>query len=170
MPLDALHPLAALCIGFYLAEGAGYLVHRLLHWPGSGALYEGHMDHHRRLYPPGDLLSDVYRTPSPGASAVILFAPFFVALVLAALITLPLGTAILVVIELAVLAWLNNYLHDGMHVRGFWLERFGCFRRLRELHFQHHAEMSSNLGIFVFVFDHLLATYRDPAIGRRARS
>lgn len=165
-----MHTVVILALGFYLAQGLGYFVHRLLHWPRAGALHRAHMGHHERLYPARDFLSETYRRPAHGENTVLLFAPFFVTLAVAVILALPSQTAALLLVELAALAWLNDCLHDALHVRGFWLERFAFFRRLRALHLQHHLEMRSNLGICCWVFDRILGSFRDPAIGRRARS
>ena len=157
--------LIALLIGFYLGEGAGYLVHRLAHWPGSGPLHRAHMAHHLDLYPDGgpSFLSDGYRNPPASSGNVLYFMPFVLVLGALLLILLPLGWALLLFAEVAILAAANSVLHDRLHVRGDRLERFAWFERLRALHRWHHDDMASNLGIFHFGIDRVLGTLRDPA-------
>ncbi len=146
----------------FLVLGAGYLVHWLAHRPETGALYRGHMVHHTELYPPGAFLSERYLSPPASKSFVLAFLPFAVSLVLAAFLMLPRWLAVLVTIETAIIGWASNYLHDAFHVQGFWLERLQWFGRLRRLHVQHHDDMRTNLGIFLWLWDRLLGTFHDP--------
>jgi len=160
--------LVALLIGFYLAEGAGYLVHRLAHWPGSGPLHRAHMAHHLDLYPDGGsaFLSEAYQHPPARSGNVLHFVPFVLGLGAVLLLVLPLGWALLLFAEVAILALTNSVLHDRLHVREDRLEGFAWFERLRALHRQHHDDMTTNLGIFHFGIDRLFGTLRDPS--RRA--
>ncbi len=146
----------------FLVLGAGYFVHWLAHRPYAGAFHRGHMVHHEQLYPPEAFLSERYLSPPASKSFVLAFLPFATSLVWAAFVVLPPWIAVLVTSETAVIGWVSNYLHDAFHVQGFWLERFHWFRRLRRLHVQHHEDMQTNFGIFSWLWDRLLGTFRDP--------
>lgn len=154
-----------LLLGLLVSDCAGYWLHRLAHWRRGGAVYRAHMAHHEVLYG-REFLSDAYRDPPASGSSVLAFLPFVLGL--AALFVLvapaPLGAAL--ALECLGLAWLNSYIHDGLHVRRFWLARFRWFRRLRRLHRQHHLDMSTNFGIFTWLWDRAFRTFRDPAAKR----
>jgi sterol desaturase/sphingolipid hydroxylase (fatty acid hydroxylase superfamily) len=63
-----------------------------------------------------------------------------------------------------------SYLHDGMHLTGFWMERApllgSWFVRARRLHDIHHrtlnddGKMDRNFGIGFFVFDRIFGTMK----------
>jgi sterol desaturase/sphingolipid hydroxylase (fatty acid hydroxylase superfamily) len=62
-----------------------------------------------------------------------------------------------------------SYLHDRMHIRGFWMERaplvHSWFRTARRLHDIHHrsinenGRMDKNFGIGFYFFDRLFQTF-----------
>ncbi len=146
----------------FLVLGAGHLVHWLAHRPVGGPLYRAHMAHHEAIYPPEAFLSDEYIDPPAHQSSTFVFLPFVAALALGAFALLPRWAALVAAGELVAIGWLSSCLHDGFHVRGFWLERFAWFQRLRRLHVQHHEHMQTNLGIFSWTWDRLLGSFRDP--------
>ena len=148
-----------LLLGLFAFEAIGYGIHRAMHSRWSGPLWRAHMTHHIKLYPPKDVLSDTYRDAGHD-SAVARYV--LVGVVLGALLLwlLPWVMAVGLMAEMAAIGWLNDYIHDATHIRGVWLERFGWFRRLRELHQVHHRNMRRNLGIVTFLMDHVLGTFR----------
>jgi hypothetical protein len=155
-----------LLLAYLAVQGAGYLVHRLAHWPGGGSLYRAHQVHHA-AYPPSDFVSDVYRAPGRKESSVLGFLPYHVALCALGFLILRPAVAFVVAIAATLIGWANSYVHDGLHVRGFWLERFGWFHRLRALHLQHHRDVATNLGIFSWLWDRLAGSFRAPVAAIR---
>ncbi len=153
--------IAALGLLYLTVQGAGYLVHRLAHWPGGGTIYRVHRVHHERLYPSSDFLSDAYRNPPRKDSSVLGFLPYHLLLCALGFLFLRPGVALLAAVLASLIAWANSYVHDGLHVRSFWLERFRWFHHLRALHLQHHRDTSTNLGIFTWTWDFLLGTFRE---------
>lgn len=155
--------LLALAIGFPVMTGAGYAVHWLLHQKWSGMLYAKHMVHHLVLYPVSDFLSESYRRAGRDNTVVtfLFFSiPFFVApVILYALQVVPAVTAALLLVEIIVVGWLHDYFHDSFHIRGHFLKRYAFFRRLTDLHYLHHKDMSKNFGIFLFWWDRIFASF-----------
>jgi sterol desaturase/sphingolipid hydroxylase (fatty acid hydroxylase superfamily) len=160
-------------------ELLGYWLHRLLHSGLIGFLSRNHMKHHLVLYGPlQNQRSTQYQDATderlslgniglewliPAAlllvTTVAVFYFFHVPLVYQFVC---LGTS---------LVWgflMFSYLHDVMHVEGFWMERNRWFRRWftspRELHDIHHRVindqgfMNKNFGIGFFLFDRLFGT------------
>jgi sterol desaturase/sphingolipid hydroxylase (fatty acid hydroxylase superfamily) len=151
--------LAVLIFGFCFFEAAGYAIHRLLHWKRLGSFYRAHQAHHVEHYPPTDYLSKVYRKVN-GFSTIWLFLPFVLPAAALMLWLLPLWLAIPLLVELAFVGWLNDYMHDSLHIDGHRLERVAYFRLLRLRHFQHHVDMTTNYGIVTFFLDRLTGTFK----------
>lgn len=154
--------LATYALGGFL----GYATHWVFHQPWSGTLYTRHLAHHERLYPASDFLSDGYRDAGRDSTAPA-FAAILVAVVLPLMAVLyafgvPAWAIAAGAVEAAVIGAANNYVHDALHVRGHFLERFRQFRRLRTAHRVHHANVRLNLGIFSFEWDRVFGTYRRP--------
>lgn len=172
----ALLTLGASC---FVAEFAGYWLHRLLHSDKFPALSQGHLIHHFLIYGPSQAMRhDEYQHATHGRisvgnvglewlapSALIFFAcwgimlavgvsPVYQALSLATLIAWP--------------VFMFSYLHDRMHLKDFWMARtpvikhwFCQARRLHEIHHRalnDHGRMEANFGIGFFWFDRLFGT------------
>jgi len=53
-----------------------------------------------------------------------------------------------------------DYLHEGFHAKGFWLESYRWFIALRELHYLHHkGHMTDNIAVHDFWLDLLLGSF-----------
>ncbi len=177
---DFIAAVLAVLAGAVYAELLGYFVHRLLHSDRIQFLSRAHMTHHLVLY--GPLMpkrTESYRPPPaavaiPGAVGLEWLLPLGTALgVTVGLLTVLGVAAWLQVIGLSVaIAWgvaMFNYIHDGMHVRMFWMAFHPLtrrlFRRARRLHDLHHillndeGRMFTNFGICFFVFDRIFGTY-----------
>jgi len=150
---------------FVLLAFLGYVFHWAFHQRWSKRFYSSHMNHHLKQYPPSDFYSDRYRDPGSDNTAwlfALVFSPFvatIVVLTLISAVSLFLGLAILA--EMAVIGWLNNSLHDSFHLRETFWHKFKFFNRLQKLHYQHHVNMRSNLGIFSFLWDKIFRTFND---------
>jgi sterol desaturase/sphingolipid hydroxylase (fatty acid hydroxylase superfamily) len=163
-----------------LAELFGYVLHRLMHSGSIPALSRAHMIHHLLLYGPRQpMRTTEYKDATSGRasignvglewlvpSALILAAIWSVMWVLG----VPLGYRCLAFVTLV--AWptfMFSYLHDRMHIQGFWMERAPLlnmwFRTARRLHDIHHrsidesGRMDKNFGIGFYFFDRLFRTF-----------
>lgn len=173
--------IAAWTVAAILAsELLGYLLHRLLHSGWIRFLSASHMKHHLLLYGPlqKQRPSQEYLDATTGQIAigniglewiipagilVISFAGLFW------LFGISLGYQVLFFgIVLAWSFWVFSYLHDRMHIKGFWMERAPVvrhwFRWARNLHDIHHRVlnnqglMDKNFGIGFAFFDWLFGT------------
>lgn len=158
--------LIILAISLVVATFFGHWIHWAIHQRWAGPAYKGHREHHLELYPPSDLVSEKYRASKWYHSGIFLFTPGFILLlvVFAApmwLLGLPLWTLGVFGGTLLGFGLLNDYVHDNMHVRDHWLNRFGWFRDAKVVHFLHHRDMKRNFGIFFFAWDRVFGTYRE---------
>lgn len=145
-------------VTFLFAELIGYLVHRLAHSRKGGKLYESHMVHHSKIYPPSSFQSDKYI--HEGITLVSWFAPVFALIILLQLVVLPWTlfiTSAVVTVSVSIANWL---LHDMFHLNRCWLDRFGWFSRTRRMHYLHHKNMKKNFGIYWFGWDRFFRTLR----------
>jgi sterol desaturase/sphingolipid hydroxylase (fatty acid hydroxylase superfamily) len=185
---------AWLTASIVVSELLGYLLHRLLHSGRISFLSRSHMRHHLVLYGPlqSQRPGTGYHDATTGsvalgnvglewlipgamllAASIVLFhrwhATFFHQVVFVS------GT----------LAWsflMFSYLHDRMHVAGFWMERNRWLKRwftaAREAHDIHHwtlndeGFMDKNFGIAFYFFDRLFGTLATdwPVFNRRGYS
>jgi sterol desaturase/sphingolipid hydroxylase (fatty acid hydroxylase superfamily) len=162
------------------AELLGYLLHRLLHSGWIRVLSMNHMKHHLLLYGPlqKQRPSSEYLDATAGEIAIgnvglewiIPAGPLLIALGgLLWLFGISVGYQVLFFgIVLAWSFWVFSYLHDRMHIKGFWMERVpilkNWFRWARNLHDIHHRAlndnglMDKNFGIGFAFFDWLFGT------------
>jgi sterol desaturase/sphingolipid hydroxylase (fatty acid hydroxylase superfamily) len=168
--------IAGSCIS---AELLGYWLHRLLHSGAIAFLSRNHMRHHMVLYGPlQEQRSSEYRDAtreslSLGNVGVEWLVPAGVlivsALVVFYLLHVPLFYQL--IYFGTTLSWsflMFSYLHDVMHVEGFWLEKNKWLKRwfvsARRRHDTHHylindqGLMDKNFGIGFFFFDWLFGT------------
>lgn len=181
--IAAAEVLLTLVASCFVAEFAGYWLHRLLHSDKFPALSQGHLIHHFLIYGPSQAMRhDEYHDATHGRfsvgnvglewlapSALIFFTCW--GIMLAAGVP-----PVYQVFSLAILvAWpvfMFSYLHDRMHLKDFWMARtpilkiwFCNARRLHEIHHRamnDEGRMEANFGIGFFWFDRLFGT-----LGRR---
>jgi len=164
------------------AELAGYLLHSLLHSEKLPWLSRSHMEHHLEHYGPRrpmrpsatyiDATAERWSIGNVGMEwivpSIVVLGSFFG---IFSVIRLPWSYRVsFMAIALAWSAFMFNYLHDRMHVLGFWMEKNRVFRRwfvaARRLHDIHHlgvnnhGKMDSNFGIGFSFFDHVFGTFR----------
>jgi len=154
---------AALVIGSLV----GHLVHVLLHRPWSGPLYRAHCDHHFRAYPRSDVFSPPPYHSSGKASGFIWFPPFVAPPLLGLLYTgycLKISAVYLIFFTLTIMivGVLHGIVHDQLHLISQNESNTQFWRRLRAHHVGHHADVTKNLGILWFTWDHIFGTYRSP--------
>lgn len=146
--------------GFVFGESFAYFLHKFIHNPIAGRLHASHMCHHEKLYPIESFISKEYRSPGKD-NTVYTFAVAIAVLGVICFILLPVLWAAILVSEFIFLGLLNNYLHDSYHIKDHILEWIPGFKRLRMMHYQHHIDMQTNLGIYTFVMDRLFKTYQN---------
>lgn len=183
--------LAACMIGsFVTAELLGYWLHRFLHSGTIRFLSRNHMKHHLVFYGPLQRQrSETYRDAtgeslSLGNIGLEWIVPAGLLIVIAigvfGLLHVPLLYELLSLGS--TLAWsflMFSYLHDVMHIEGFWLAKnkllnhwFLSARRLHDIHHRvlnDRGLMDKNFGIGFFAFDRLFGTLtlRQPPFNHR---
>jgi sterol desaturase/sphingolipid hydroxylase (fatty acid hydroxylase superfamily) len=163
-----------------VAELLGYLLHRLLHSGLIEFLSRNHMKHHLVLYGPQQQQrpGEGYADATDGEIAignvgVEWLAPggmiLLAALAIFRILRVPMLYQFTFVSTTLVWSFLVfSYLHDRMHVKGFWMESNFFFKRwfcwARNLHDIHHRVindrgfMDKNFGIGFAFFDWLFGT------------
>ncbi len=153
---------------YFFGGFIGYAVHWMFHQPWSGVFYKVHKTHHEVKYPSGSFLSDEYRSAGKDNTSpyfilavIILLLPFFIML---QLFSIPTWIIVTIIVESVVIGFITNYMHDSLHIRGHFFEKFRIFRKWRISHRIHHANVRYNLGIISFEWDYILKSWRRPNI------
>lgn len=177
---------AAWVLGSCLAaELVGYLLHRLLHSDCIRFLSRSHMIHHLLLYGPlqPQRPSAEYLDATTGRAAlgsvglewvipsVVLLGAFLGAFQVFHVRAL--HQIIFVCVSLGWSFLMFSYLHDRMHLRGFWMAKNPVLQRwflaARHLHDVHHTAlndgglMDKNFGIGFYFFDRLFGSFAGTA-------
>ena len=188
---SALATLAWLAGSVFVSELLGYLLHRLLHSGKIGFLSRSHMRHHLVLYGPlqpqrpgphyHDATTDAIALGNVGLEWLIPGALLLAASILL-LNWLHVSYFHQALFAGGTLAWsflMFSYLHDRMHMAGYWMERNrwlkNWFLAARDAHDIHHwtlndkGFMDKNFGIAFYLFDRLFGTLSNgwPAFNRR---
>ena len=148
--------------GYVFTQTAGHCIHWVLHRTWAGPIHISHNDHHRRKYTPKDFLDTKYRYVDEGNSPFIYYAIPAVIFVALGFYLLPFHWALILSVELALVAFANDWIHLQLHIDGHWLERYRWFWRCRDLHWQHHVNEGTNYGIFSFFTDKLFGSFKEP--------
>lgn len=178
---NTLSVLAWLGASVVVSELFGYLLHRLLHSGKIGWLSRSHMRHHLVLYGPTapQRPGHAYHDATTGDIALGNVGLEWLVpgtIILSVLVTLLHFWQVTVLHQLIFVAgslgWsflMFSYLHDCMHIAGFWMERNRLLRSwfvsARNAHDIHHwalneqGFMDKNFGIAFFAFDRLLGTF-----------
>ena len=172
--------IAACVIGSCVtAELLGYWLHRLLHSGLIGFLSRNHMRHHLVLYGPlHQQRTEAYKDATTERASLgniglewLFPAALIIGTVECAFQFFHVRILYQLICVASGLGWsalMFSYLHDVMHVEGFWLETNRWLRRwflsARRLHDIHHqlvndrGLMDRNFGIGFFLFDRLFGT------------
>ena len=141
---------------------AGYLVHLLLHNKIVGRFAKDHTAHHN-LYTVDDFVSNKYRSAG-GKASTFVFVPIITCAM--ALLCIPLWFLThvwwifaIVIIEGIFVGWLNDYIHEVIHLKKHWLHKYKWFQKLKYLHRLHHKYPHKNHGIIWFIPDKLFGTF-----------
>lgn len=157
----------AVSLTYIIGSLLGYFIHKSLHSSWTMAGFRAHSSHHNIQYPPNDYFSDVYRGAGKNNSVylfLIALSPpilFFATLVYLGYIGWIITTIIL--IEAALIGFLNDYIHDSFHIYNHWLNRSifkNIFRKLNKLHMIHHIDQSKNFGIFDPTWDYIFKSLK----------
>ncbi len=162
-----------------LAECSGYWLHRLLHSGKIDYLSSSHMIHHMRIYGPKmPMLDRRYHLAVKHRHAILGIGMEWIVpglilygIILSALLLLHVAWSFVILFALLSFSYIwvfYNYLHDAMHIDGFWLEKTllkRWFAQRRVWHFLHHTELSDdgrmflNFGITFVVLDRAFGTF-----------
>lgn len=172
MTLMIILTIAGACI---FAEFAGYFIHMLLHSNKVEFLSRNHMIHHLKIYGPKMHMrpSEKYMASVKGRASFgnigmewilpigILMGSIAVTFWLLQIRIL--FSALFLGVALTWAFLMFNYVHDRLHMKGFWMERNRFFKarflKARRMHDLHHMDLSDdgrmtkNFGICFFVFD-----------------
>jgi sterol desaturase/sphingolipid hydroxylase (fatty acid hydroxylase superfamily) len=171
----------ALAVGFalFLAELAGYVLHRVMHNERFRTLSKAHMIHHIELYAPDQSMrSAEYKDATDGRASLgnigmewVLPSASILCVCWGVMWGLHIAWRYELVVLATLLAWpilMFSYLHDRMHLEKFWMARMPLlkiwFTKARRLHDIHHrsmnddGRMNSNFGIGFFFFDRVFGT------------
>ncbi|HTY24775.1 MAG TPA: sterol desaturase family protein [Desulfomonilaceae bacterium] len=171
----------AMAIGFsiFVAELAGYVLHRVMHGERFPALSKAHMIHHIELYAPDQSMrSEAYKDATEGRASVgnigmewVVPSALILGVCWVSMCSLHVTWKYQLLVMVILLGWpifMFSYLHDRMHISNFWMVRVPVvrvwFTRARRLHDIHHralnddGRMDSNFGIGFFFFDRVFRT------------
>lgn len=169
--------------GIVFSEFFGYWLHVLLHSERIPWLSRNHMIHHLVIYPPNkpQRPSGAYLPSTAGRTNLLGIGLEWLApagLALASLVlafrALGIGPASQAAFIAAALVWswlMFGYMHDAMHLKGFWMEgntfMASWFLSRRKKHDIHHMDlddagrMRKNYGICFFAFDALFGSLQN---------
>ena len=153
-----------LIVCYLLTTLFGYGVHYALHQPWSGRWHRKHLVHHTLLYDPLHYQSDSYR--DAGANSTFwIFAAASIPMLAIPIVLWAVGwiggwITMGLLVEMLLIGWLHDHIHDQFHLTRSWLGWLPIFRRWNELHYTHHTDMGSNLGIFWFGWDRLFRSFK----------
>lgn len=171
--------LATLSASILVAELAGYILHRVMHSEKLPTLSRAHMIHHFQLYGPNQpMRAKEYKNATQGRASLgnigmewIVPAALILAVCRSVMWVLRVSWGYQLLAFATLIGWpflMFSYLHDRMHVQGFWMERapilknwFTKARRLHDIHHRSldgHGQMDRNFGIGFFFFDRLFGT------------
>lgn len=163
----------------FLTELAGYGLHRLMHSGRIPGLSRAHLIHHLLLYGPRQpMRTPQYKDATLDRASIgnvgmewILPSVLILGFCWSALWILGVSLPYRCVSFLTQIGWstfMFSYLHDRMHLEGFWMERTPLlgwwFRRARRLHDIHHrsinenGRMDKNFGIGFYFCDRIFQT------------
>ena len=173
--------LAWIAASIFVSELLGYFLHRVLHSGKIGFLSRSHMKHHLVLY--GPLQSQrrpgpEYQDATSGEVAIGNVGLEWLipgsALLGGSVVVLHLMRVTLLhqlIFVAGTLVWsflMFSYLHDRMHLAGFWMERHPPAEALVRSRARHDGFMDKNFGIAFFFFDRLFGTLAsDPPVFNR---
>jgi sterol desaturase/sphingolipid hydroxylase (fatty acid hydroxylase superfamily) len=163
-----------------LAELAGYGLHRLMHSNRIPALSRAHLIHHLLLYGPHQAMrTPEYKDATRGRASIgnvgmewifpsaLILAISWTAMWILGVPIVYRGLSFLTLVGWSI--FMFSYLHDRMHLQGFWMERAPVlgvwFRNARRLHDIHHhainasGRMDKNFGIGFYFYDRLFRTF-----------
>lgn len=177
---NALSLFAWLAASIFVSEFLGYILHRLLHSGRIGFLSRGHMRHHLVLYGPlqSQRPGTAYQDATTGDIAIgniglewLLPGALLLGASIALFTLMKVSVLHQAVFAAGTLTWsflMFSYLHDRMHIAGFWMERNRFLKKwfmaARTAHDTHHwalndqGFMDKNFGIVFFFFDRMFGT------------
>jgi sterol desaturase/sphingolipid hydroxylase (fatty acid hydroxylase superfamily) len=177
---NVISALAWIAASVFVSELLGYFLHRLLHSGKIGFLSRNHMKHHLVLYGPlqSQRPGSGYQDATTGEVAIgnvglewLIPSSVLLAGSLGLLHLFQVTLLHQLIFVAGTLVWsflMFSYLHDRMHMAGFWMERHPLLKRwfvaARDAHDIHHWSlnddgfMDKNFGIAFFFFDRLFGT------------
>lgn len=146
----------------------GYIIHWCFHQPWAGWVRQSHLMHHH-LYTGSDYLSESYRDAGKDNSFKLFIVPslllFIIPTVLFVLNIITLYLMLITIVEMIIIGWLHNYLHDAFHIKQHFLRRMPLVKKIFDKwshkHYHHHDNMNYNYGIYFSLWDKVFKTYQN---------
>ncbi len=138
--------------------------YKLGHHPLGGKFFGNHINFHHAHYSKDNLVSATYLGGEGNNTPFFLIPVFAVGACMYLL--LPTDLFVALTVTCAASFYAHVLFDKEYHVEGSQLQRFGWFRRKRELHFVHHRHANCNFGVIHFFWDRILGTYRSPELGQ----
>ncbi|MDH5719139.1 MAG: sterol desaturase family protein [Spirochaetia bacterium] len=173
--------ISAIPAAIVYTEFIGYWLHRFMHIDKIKYFSLSHMIHHLKLYGPkmpkrtDKYLSAVINRASIGKVGLEWLIPAGACVIGTFFLIYLIGfdiyfNSVFIVVTISWILVNFNYIHDGMHVKDFWMTKNkivkSTFLKARRLHDLHHMElnnkgqMNKNFGISFFWFDRIFGTYQ----------
>ena len=152
--------LTAICTHLVISGSQTLMHYWLGHRPPGRVLFRNHINFHHTYYAKGHLASVTYRGAEGNNTPYFLIPAALLGIAL--FFVLPLNVFLVAILASAASFYAHVYLDKEYHVAPSKLERFGWFRRKRQLHFVHHLHANRNFAVIDFFWDRLFGTYREP--------
>lgn len=161
--LDNTIPIWTIPLATYVTDVLALLTHWIGHHRWWMWWHNAHMGHHINDYPPNKFLSDGYLKAKTDNSQA-----YYITMVLTPIITcyfvgvFSVKMLITTTIPGILLLLFADYLHQGIHIKGFHLEKYTWFMHLRSMHYYHHkGNMMKNYAIGDFFLDFLALGFQN---------
>lgn len=153
---------------WYFYNFIEYIFHRLGHSKKyGGIIYKLHMTHHRINYPFNEpIKKKPYRTNNTYyiPDGYVAYIPPSILLVYILFKILNLYTFLYIITEIIIITYPSNYIHNEIHIKNSWLEKYKWFLYCRNQHIIHHKNPTVNFSFSGLDnnIDRLFGTYRSP--------
>ena len=136
---------------YYLYILSEYIFHYLGHIRHKyNVIYLLHITHHKKYYPINNFESEKYRSNNEG---VVAYVPLYILLIGILYHIFEYRYWIFIIIQSTLHTYINNYIHQNIHLKNSWLTRYEWFRKAKQLHYKHHQNWDKN---YSFGIDHTI--------------
>ena len=127
---------------FYVYNLFEYIFHRLGHIRNKyNIFYISHIKHHKLYYPANRFVRSDVHSDREGLKV---YTPLALFVLYIFYNILNYYYFIFFTSEIFILFLINDYIHNQIHLKDSWLERYNWFIKCRELHYIHHKKFINN--------------------------